>query len=139
MVWDTFQFFLRFLFLLTIQYNCMAYSNAPLWCFVFLVCVPVLAGFFAQEAPIQSALGFVPLACTVLLHLYLRRNVIAPLKQLSLEKAANVDIDDGELEAEMLEVSLYAQPCLQDEMEDRQPFPYRREDENSPSVDRMAI
>jgi hypothetical protein len=94
-----------------------------------------------QEAPIQSALGFVPLAVTILLHFYLGRNVITPLKQLSLEKAAIVDLDEGELEVDMHEESLYKQPCLQDTPEDRQPFPYRREEvpTTSPEDDVVPI
>ena len=51
-----------------------------------------------QEAPTHSTLGFVPLAVTILVHVYLSRNVMTPLNNLSLEVAAQVDIEDGELE-----------------------------------------
>jgi hypothetical protein len=67
-----------------------------------------------------------------MVHLYLRRNVIAPLENLSLEVAANVDVDDGELTTASQKeesASLYAQPCLKDTPAERQPLPYRREEE----------
>lgn len=55
---------------------------------------------------------------------------MTPLNNLSLEVAAQVDIEDGELEpTEGSEESLYAQPALKDEPDERQPFPYRREGE----------
>ena len=83
---------------------------------------------FLQEAPTQSTLGFVPLALTIVMHMYLRRNVITPLENLSLEIAAHVDVDDGEFDADTERDSLYAQPCLKDAFaEDRQPLPYRRD------------
>ena len=53
---------------------------------------------------------------------------MAPLNNLSLEVAAQVDIEDGELEpVEESEESLYAQPSLKDGPDERDPFPYRRE------------
>ena len=62
------------------------------------------------------------------MHMYLRRNVISPLENLSLEIAARVDVDDGEFDADTERDSLYAQPCLKDAfVEDRQPLPYRRD------------
>lgn len=82
-----------------------------------------------------------PLIVTILVHVYLTRNVMAPLENLSLEvaakvdiqdgefeTAAKVDIQDGELEASFrTEASLYEQPSLKDAPEDREPLPYRRE------------
>ena len=79
-----------------------------------------------KEAPIHSALAFVPLAVTVIVHVYLVRNVMASLQNLSLDVAANVDIEDGEL-GPSIKDSLYAQPCLKDQPEERAPLPYRRD------------
>lgn len=79
-----------------------------------------------QEAPTQSALGFIPLALTILVHAYLVRNVLGPLENLSLEVAAQVDIQNGEWEG-AVDDSLYAQPSLKDQAEDREPLPYRRD------------
>ena len=59
--------------------------------------------------------------------MYLTRNVMKPLEYLSLDVAAKVDIDDGELEQEVTEDSEYSQPCLKDLPEQREPLPYRRE------------
>ena len=80
-----------------------------------------------QEAPTHSAVAFVPLAVTILVHIYLVRNVMAPVRNLSLEVAAKVDNEDGELEGDdKEEASMYAQPSLKDQPVDRQPLPYRR-------------
>lgn len=53
---------------------------------------------------------------------------MGPLDNLSLEVAAQVDIEDGELgPTDGSEDSLYAQPSLKDKPDEREPFPYRRE------------
>lgn len=53
---------------------------------------------------------------------------MTPLNNLSLEVAAEVDIEDGELDpSDGSEDSRYAQPCLKDQPGEREPFPYRRE------------
>ena len=61
---------------------------------------------------------------------------MTPLNNLSLEVAAQVDIEDGELdpvgESEDL---LYAQPCLKDKPGEREPLPYRREDAHEETVE----
>jgi hypothetical protein len=78
---------------------------------------------------------------TIIMHVYLSRNVMGPLENLSLEVAAKVDIQDGEFETShkvdlqdgelkasfRKEDSLYEQPSLKDGPEDRVPLPYRRE------------
>lgn len=51
-----------------------------------------------KEAPMQGGLGFIPLIVTIIFHKQLNRTVIQPLQTLSLQVAAAVDIDDGELE-----------------------------------------
>lgn len=59
----------------------------------------------------------------------LLRNVVAPIKTLSLEKAAEVDIADGELPLDTRENEdlLYAVPALNPNMDERGPMPYRRD------------
>lgn len=47
---------------------------------------------------------------------------------MSLEVAAKVDIEDGELESSPTEDSMYAQPSLKDQPEERLPLPYRRDE-----------
>mmetsp|Transcript_6319 Transcript_6319/g.12641 ORF Transcript_6319/g.12641 Transcript_6319/m.12641 type:complete len:748 (-) Transcript_6319:132-2375(-) len=79
-----------------------------------------------KEAPTHGALAFVVLGVTILVHVYLVRNVMGSLENLSLDVAATVDIEDGELVSSSKE-SLYAQPCLKDQTEEREPLPYRRE------------
>ena len=95
-----------------------------------LLADPIYQLFFdEQEAPTQSTLGFVPFALTIVVHVYLSRNVMTPLNNLSLEVAAQVDIEDGELEpVGASEDSLYSQPSLKDKPGEREPLPYRRED-----------
>lgn len=79
-----------------------------------------------KEAPIQGGLAFVPLILTVLFHVNLNRTVVKPLENLSLEVAADVDIDEGELEKRS-SVPLYGMPALDTGNEERAPMPYRRE------------
>ena len=81
-----------------------------------------------KEAPVQGGLGFVPLIVTILVHYSLVRNIISPLRNLSLEVAASVDIDEGELQEEdMSGGKLYGQPTLDADQDERGPMPYRRE------------
>ena len=85
-----------------------------------------------KQAPIPAGLGFVPLIFTVLVHRYLLRNLIDPLRNLSLEMAADSDIRDGPLVLEASDKSgggeqqLYLQPALDVEKEERAPLPYRK-------------
>lgn len=82
-----------------------------------------------QEAPTQSLFGFGPLIATALFHRHLRRTIIVPLHNLPLEIAANVDIEDGELEQDNKDsYQLYGMPVLKTgDNEEREPLPYRRE------------
>jgi hypothetical protein len=82
-----------------------------------------------KEAPVQGGLGFVPLIITCAFHRMLYRKYIAPIQNLSLQVAADVDIRDGELSHENRVGSvktLYRQPALDSEQEERGPMPYRR-------------
>ena len=79
-----------------------------------------------KEAPGPTIMGIIPVVVTILAHLYLKRNILAPLKNLSLEVAAHVDIDEGELSGG--DEQIYGQPALKDNEEDRAPLPYRREE-----------
>jgi len=88
--------------------------------------VVFIAFMGVKEAPTHSALAFIVLAFTVLVHVYLVRNVMGSLENLSLDVAATVDIEDGELQPSIKD-SMYAQPCLKDQPEEREPLPYRRE------------
>lgn len=78
-----------------------------------------------KEAPAQSAMGFVPFVVTILVHMYLGRKIIAPLRNLALEVAADVDIDEGELQGSTEKV--YEIPSLNPAKEEREAQPYRRE------------
>jgi hypothetical protein len=80
-----------------------------------------------KEAPVQAILGFFPLGATIVMHQVLSRNIIKPLKNLSLEVAAHVDIDEGELSSEAGVGRLYAMPALDLANEERGPMPYRRD------------
>ena len=105
------------------------------------VCKQVSHVFCAPVIPSQESLGptvvsIIPFVCTILVHHRLRRNTIAPLKNLSLEAAAAIDMNDGELlsinehdngpTAVVVEHQLYGQPCLKASDDERQPMPYRR-------------
>lgn len=90
-------------------------------------------------APVQSGLGFIPLIVTVLFHRYLVRKVIAPLRFLSLEVAADVDLQDGELtivDSSNGDMSLFRQPALDPDQDERAAMPYRRKmaEENGPTM-----
>ena len=82
-----------------------------------------------KEAFGPSVMGFVPLVMTILMHRWLDRKIIKPLKNLSLEVAAKEDIDAGELELEHID-SLYKSPALDTDKEERVPMPYRRDEVN---------
>lgn len=80
--------------------------------------------------------AIVTLGGTLVTHFQLRRNIAGPLKNLSLEIAAKIDHDQGELplsdddmapSSVAVENLLYAQPCLSSRNEERSPMPYRRE------------
>jgi hypothetical protein len=79
-----------------------------------------------KEAPIQAGLGVVPLIVTVLVHLSLTRKLIVPLRNLSLEIAADVDEQEGELSMDGDDNVFYIQPALDPEKDERGPLPYRR-------------
>lgn len=80
-----------------------------------------------KTAPVQSSLGFVPLVCTCYFHRILFRRFIAPLQNLSLEVAADVDLLEGERNIDADEIiKAYRQPALSAVQEERNPMPYRR-------------
>lgn len=84
-----------------------------------------------KEAAVPAGLGFIPLIVTLMTHMAINRNLRGPLRSLSLEVAADVDIADGELAQDpssrvSLEKQLYAQPALKTVEEEREPMPYRR-------------
>jgi hypothetical protein len=87
-----------------------------------------------KEAPTQGALGFVPLVLTILFHRILARNIISPLRNLSLEVAANVDLEDSDLPVDGCDTGvanpLYRQPALDTDQDERGPMPYRRDRPN---------
>jgi hypothetical protein len=82
-----------------------------------------------KEAPGPAACGFVPLVVTILFHIYIHRKIIMPNKSLSLDVAADVDKNDGELErleGKSIEDKVYGQPALKGSQDEREPMPYRR-------------
>jgi hypothetical protein len=90
-----------------------------------------------KEAVGPSIMGIVPLVGTIIMHRWLDRKIIKPLKNLSLEVAANEDIDAGELEQLHRDIelehgsrSLYKSPALDTEKEERGAMPYRRDQVN---------
>jgi hypothetical protein len=89
----------------------------------------------SQESLGPTIFSLIPFVCTILVHYHLRRNTVGPLKNLSLEAAAEVDMNDSELRisedengptAVIVERQLYGQPCLKARDEEREPMPYRR-------------
>jgi hypothetical protein len=86
-----------------------------------------------KTAPIQSGLGFVPLIVTCIFHRVLYRKYIEPIQTLSLQVAADVDTRDGELTSDTnngggsITKSLYRQPVLDMDQDERGPLPYRRD------------
>lgn len=72
---------------------------------------------------------------TVFVHYRIRRQIAGPLRNLSLEMAASVDLKEGELPksdedagpyAVAIEQQVYGQPCLKASADERGPMPYRR-------------
>lgn len=89
----------------------------------------------SQKSLGPTIFSVIPFVCTILVHCRLRRNTIAPLQNLSLEAAAEIDMSDGELTdrddgsgptAVAVERQLYGQPCLKASDDEREPMPYRR-------------
>jgi hypothetical protein len=89
-----------------------------------------------QEGAGPAIFCFVPLVFTILVHIRLGRQIIGPLQTLSMEVAADVDLQDGALspiapadtdEAYALGVDrkLYGQPSLKPSLEERAPRPFR--------------
>jgi hypothetical protein len=88
-----------------------------------------------QESIGPTIFSIIPFVCTIIIHYRLRRNTIGPLKNLSLQAAAAVDMKEGELPiseddegptAVAVEHQLYGQPCLKASADERKPLPYRR-------------
>uniref|UniRef100_A0A7S1UM40 Uncharacterized protein n=1 Tax=Grammatophora oceanica TaxID=210454 RepID=A0A7S1UM40_9STRA len=83
-----------------------------------------------KEAPAQAACGFIPFGFTILTHMLINRNIRKPLESLSLEVAALVDQEDGEMTVEsasyLIDNQLYGQPSLKTVNEERGAMPYRR-------------
>lgn len=82
----------------------------------------------------------VPVVGTIYIHMRLRKHVIGPLQNLSLEVAADVDMEEGELSksvhddgpsAMAVEEQLYGQPSLKASLDEREPMPYRREEKDT--------
>lgn len=87
-----------------------------------------------KEAPGAAGCGFIPLIITIVTHMAINRNIRGPLKSLSLEVAADMDMKEGELSPDpssrsILEDQLYAQPVLKCHDEEVEPMPYRRSDD----------
>eukprot|EP00980_Cylindrotheca_fusiformis_P025793 scaffold14624_cov100-Cylindrotheca_fusiformis.AAC.1 len=94
-----------------------------------------------KKAPGPAGCGFVPLIVTVLFHVYIYRKLIMPNIHLSLEVAANVDKEAGELqrlEGKSLEDKVYGQPALKASQDERGPMPYRREPESEEMVGEVS-
>lgn len=81
------------------------------------------------------------------MHYRLRRCIAGPLKNLSLQVAADVDLAEGELpksdsdegpSALAIEKQLYGQPCLKASIEERGPMPYRRSEGDEEAIDSNA-
>mmetsp|Transcript_23160 Transcript_23160/g.38296 ORF Transcript_23160/g.38296 Transcript_23160/m.38296 type:complete len:806 (-) Transcript_23160:71-2488(-) len=89
---------------------------------VFIICMAL------KEAGIQVYLAAIPLVATMIVHTLLYIKIIRPLRYLSLEVAADVDILDGELTTLSTLAPLYAPPALF--MDERGPMPYRRAPRN---------
>lgn len=93
-----------------------------------------------KEAPAQGVLGFFPLVGTIIMQAVLKRNIIQPLANLSLEVAATVDIEDGELDTTTGETGkLYGMPALDPDQEERGPMPYRRDGTHSDGTGDMNM
>lgn len=95
-----------------------------------------------KEAPGPAGCGFIPLIITVFTHMAINRNIRTPLKNLSLEVAADIDLAEGELKKDQnsrvstsAEDQLYAQPSLKTREEEREPMPYRRSTDNDHNKD----
>ena len=90
-----------------------------------------------KESALQSALGLIPLVATIIMHKLLNRNIRQPLKNLSMEVAADVDIKIGGRTVDKscmgsfessIEKQVYGQPSLKKSFDERDPLPYRRID-----------
>jgi hypothetical protein len=89
-----------------------------------------------KEGSAQAALGFIPLVCTIIMHRRIKDRLMKPLLNLSLEVAARIDEEEGELAVQeedqgsyavAVERQLYGQPSLKASMDERAPLPYRRD------------
>lgn len=86
-----------------------------------------LAYLGLKKAPIQSGMAFVPLIVTGFFHRILIRKLIVPIRKVSLEVAAEVDLLDGELPMDGIGAKqYYRQPALDPDKDERAPMPYRR-------------
>jgi hypothetical protein len=69
----------------------------------------------------------------------LTRQIIEPLRTLALETAGRIDREEGEMPsaldgdepfADAIEKQVYGQPVLKRSEDEREPFPYRRDDDD---------
>ncbi len=89
-----------------------------------------------KEGPTQAIVGIIAIVGTVFVKSRLNRNIVRPLQNLAMSVAADVDIDDGEIDLskdistlsfrESVEEQLYGQPSLKLSKDEREPLPYRR-------------
>ena len=94
-----------------------------------------------KKGSVQSGLGFVPLIVTGLFHCVVIRKLIAPLRNIALEVAADVDLQDGELPKDVSTgiKQLYRQPALDRDQDERGPKPYRRKAVETASTRKRAV
>lgn len=72
-----------------------------------------------KQSPVVATLGFLPLAATILLHLYWKQNIIKFLENLPLQTAATLDINYGEHTD--FNSLVYLEPVLNVNLDERHP------------------
>ncbi len=92
-----------------------------------------------KEMPSIAIIGVIPLIAAIVMHIYIAKVFVKPLKNLSMEIARDLDVNDPIVD---LILQNFIQPSLRTDIDVREPLPYRRDDtagKMSPSKNKMEL
>ncbi len=75
-----------------------------------------------KEMAVIASLGIIPLIAAIMMHIYIGKVYVNPLKNLSMEIAREVDVSNNAVDYKW---EFYVQPNLRTDMDVREPLPYR--------------
>ncbi len=91
---------------------------------IYMSCITFMGYMGVKKMAGIAIVGIVPLVAAIVMHFYICKAFVKPLKYLSMEIAQDCDVNDPVVD---LELQLYHQPCLRTDIDVREPLPYRRD------------